>query len=205
MLVTGRSPWSIVGLSLLAVSAVALLALYHARPDLDPIATPISFYNESRSRWLLRLVLMTDGLGVIAIAASMAEGGMARSAVRLIAVGGAGLLLAAIVEADPWFPWERPLTVGGIIHAIGAGVAVLTLPPAARIFTRRIVNRTRLTRALDVIRDLFALTLLGFAAATLLWLVTGRSPHFLGLAEQLLFALAIAWLVIASRVSDQRA
>jgi hypothetical protein len=199
-----RRAWGFAGLALLAASSVALLALYRANPKLDPIATPISFYIGGSNIWLLRLMLATDGLGVLTIAWSLEGQRVSINAVRLIAIAGAGLVLAAFVNSDLWFPWQRRLTLAGWLHAIGAGSAVLTFPVAAVLFTRAMQPRTLLTRILDGLNYIFIAVLLGFGAMTLIFAIIGRAPGFLGLAEQLLFTLAGMWLIVATRSIDYR-
>lgn len=193
-----------IGLALLAVSTLAMLALHRARPDLDPIRTPVSFYVRGRSDWLLMLSLMASGLGVISIAWSLMPRAQRRIGVSLLAIGGFGLVIAAAFPADPWFPWEKPFTAMGGVHATAAMLAVGIFPIGALLITRdeRETNgRGPMNRTLDVLALMFAATLIGFGATTLVYIASGRTPGFLGLAERIMMTLAVAWLAAASRAS----
>ena len=190
------------GLILLAVSTLTMLALHRARPDLDPIRTPVSFYVRGSGAWLLSVSLMTSGLGVLAVAWSLAQRLQRRVGAALLAIGGIGLVIAGLFPADPWFPWQKPLTGLGLVHATAAMLAVAVFPIGALLITRD-ERETKgpgpMNRILDVVALLFAATLTGSGAVTLVYLASGRTPGFLGLAERIMMTLAVAWLAAASR------
>lgn len=193
---------SIAGLILLAVSAIAMLALHRTRPDLDPIPTPVSFYIRGPGAWLLTVSLISSGLGVIAIAASLAQRAGWRAGVWLLATGGIGLIVAGLFPADLWFPWEKPLTPMGSVHAGAAVVAAIVFPLGALLITRderKVAGGGPMNRLLDGLAFTFGATLMVFGAMTLVYLASGRSPGFLGLAERIMMTLAVAWLAAASR------
>jgi hypothetical protein len=196
------------GLALLAISALAMLALHRARPDLDPIRTPVSFYVRGPGAWLLTVSLMASGLGVMAIAWSLVRRMQRRLGLSLLAVGGVGLVVAALFPADLWFPWEKTLTPMGSVHAAAAMLAVAVFPVGALLITRderETRGRGPMNRTLDVVALMFAATLTVSGTITLVYIASGRTPAFLGLVERLMMTLAVAWLAAASRVPVTKA
>jgi hypothetical protein len=196
------------GLALLALSTLAMLALHRARPDLDPIRTPVSFYARGAGGWLLTVSLMASGLGVIAIAWSLVQRLQRPIGVRLLATGGIGLVVAAVFPADLWFPWEKALTPTGSVHAAAAMLTVAVFPVGALLITRD-ERETRgpgpMNRILDVVALMFAAALAISGAIALVYIALGRTPGFLGLAERIMMTLAVAWLAAASRTPVTRA
>lgn len=196
------------GLALLAVSTLAMLALHRARPDLDPIRTPVSFYIRGAGAWLLTVSLMASGLGVIAIAWSLVRRVQRRLGVSLLAIGGIGLVVAALFPADQWLPWERALTPMGSVHAAAAMLAVGVFPIGALLITRderETRGRGPMNRTLDVVALMFAAALTASGTITLVYIASGRTPGFLGLAERIMMTLAVAWLAAASRAPVTKA
>ena len=191
-----------VGLTFLALATLAMLALHRARPDLDPVRTPISFYGRGSGAWLLTAGLLGSGLGVIAISWVLERRLNRRVGPWLIAVGGSALIVAATVRSDLWFPWQHRLTLTGWVHAGAAGLAAFAFPIGALLVTRderKATGSGLLNRFLDILIFIFLVTLAAFGGVTLLFIALGRSVGFLGLAERILMALAVAWLVVASR------
>lgn len=199
---TGRRS-GLAGLLLLAVSTVSMLGLHRARPDLDMVATPLSFYSRGAGSWMLAVSLVASGLAVLIIALSIHARATTGAGITALAIAGGGMLLAAIFIADPWFPWERMLTTRGWVHAIAVGVAVTAFATGAMLISRDagLVDGDPVLRRL---LRLLALAFLGvfgfFGALTVVYLALGRSPGFLGLAERLMMALAVAWLALLAPV-----
>ena len=196
------------GLALLAVSTLAMLALHRARPDLDPIRTPVSFYIRGAGAWLLTVSLMASGLGVIAIAWSLVRRVQRRLGVSLLAIGGISLVIAALFPADLWFPWEKALSPMGTVHAAAAMLAVAVFPIGALLITRderETRGRGPMNRTLDVVALMFAATLTVSGTITLVYIAAGRTPAFLGLVERIMMTLAVAWLAAASRAPVTKA
>jgi hypothetical membrane protein len=196
------------GLALLALSTLAMLALHRARPDLDPIRTPVSFYVRGAGGWLLTVSLMGSGLGVIAIASSLVQRMHRRTGAWLLAAGGIGLVVAAVFPADLWFPWEKALTPMGFVHAAAVMLPVGVFPVGALLITRD-ERETRgpgpMNRILDVVALMFAAVLAISGVIALLYIASGRTPGFLGLAERIMMTLAVAWLAAASRTPVTKA
>ena len=117
------------------------------------------------------------------------------------------MVVAAIFPADLWFPWERALTVVGSVHAAAAMLAVGVFPVGALLITRD-ERETRgpgpMNRILDVVAFMFAAALTISGAVTLVYIASGRTPGFLGLAERIMMTLAVAWLAAASRTPVTR-
>ena len=179
-----------------------MLALHRARRDLDPVLTPISFYARGPGGWLLAVSLITSGLGLVTIAWSLGQRIHRRLGPRLLVVGGLGLIVAAIFPANPWFPWEKPLTPMGVVHASAVSIAVLLFPIAAFLITRderRATEGRWLNRLLDVLTFGYLLTVALFGGLTLVHIAFGRAPDSIGLAERIMMTLAVTWLAAATK------
>src|SRR5258708_16925566 len=61
-----------------------------------------------------------------------------------------------------------------------------------------------MNRILDAVALLFAATVTIVGGITLVYIASGRTPGFLGLAERVMLTLAVAWLAAASRVPVTR-
>lgn len=190
----------IAGLAMLAVSTAAMLGMHRVRADLDLVSTPLSFYSHGPHAWLLAVSLIASGLAVLVIAAAISRQSASTIGIWALGASGVGMVLAGIVVADPWFPWERNLTPRGWVHAIVVGMAVIAFPIGAMLLSGSSLGRDdRLTRRiLRAVAVAFIATLGVFGGMTLVYLGLGRSPGFLGLAERLLMTLAVAWLVVVA-------
>ena len=114
-----------------------MAALHVAQPELDPIAQPVSFYVWGRHGWLLPVALGAFAIALLALACGRVDARTARP-IRILAPVGAALLLTALVPSDRWFPWERPPTIAGLIHATTAMLApVLLMWPMVALASRR--------------------------------------------------------------------
>jgi uncharacterized protein DUF998 len=193
--------FAIAGVGLVAICAASMIALHRARPELNAVATPLSFYARGPGGWLLAVALVTSGIGEWMIASSLRRRVGGRAGLVALALGGAGMLLGAIAVADPWFPWEHPLTTRGWIHAAAIAVAVGGFAIGSLLVSRDVTVADRWSRPLlQILAATFFVVLVLFSVATVGFLATHHSPAFLGLAERVLLTLAIAWLVVVAPV-----
>jgi hypothetical protein len=181
--------WAVFGALGLAITA--MVALHVLRPELDPIAQPVSFYVWGRHGWLLPVALGAFGMALLALMRALAGERTSRPR-RILALVGSTLVVTAIVPCDPWFPWERPPTVSGLVHAIGAmlGPALLMYPMLA---LARPPN-PRLGVVLFSILGLYNVALAGSATSLALGFLRDGPPLWIGLLERILAFAAVAWV-----------
>jgi hypothetical protein len=87
-------------------------------------------------------------------------------------------------------------------------LVVGVFPVGALLITRderETRGRGPMNRTLDVVALMFAATLTASGTITLVYIASGRTPGFLGLAERIMMTLAVAWLAAASRAPVTKA
>jgi hypothetical protein len=186
------------GLTGVGVFAAATLALHVVQPDLSPLEAAVSYYVHGREGWLLRLGLMSLGLGSLAlvIALSMQN---TRSRIGLILLGAwsAGVIAGGVFAADPPGNWDRPPSVSGAIHGLAAMIALAALPAAAVFLTRSFRRDARwrpLQGMLDLLTVIVVLSYVAFMASLAPVFIRPGPPILLGLTERILIAACLAWL-----------
>ncbi|HUR57247.1 MAG TPA: DUF998 domain-containing protein [Opitutaceae bacterium] len=197
--VTGMPRWAVLGP--LGIALTAMAALHVVQSELDPIAQPVSFYVWGRHGWLLPVALGAFGVALLALARARADARTSRP-IRILALAGATLLLTAIIPADRWFPWERPPTISGLIHAAAAMLApvLLVWPMMAWAPSRD----TRLHAARPWLLGLFLGGLAGSAASLALGFSRDGPPPWIGLSERILAFAAAGWVCgVAWRVKKK--
>jgi hypothetical protein len=117
-------------------AAAAVLALHVLDADLDPVHGFMSEYAVRDYGWLMRSAFFAVGLGAISIAlglrASLAPGWRVTLTVLLMAVAGAGFVVAGIVDADIRnAAGEVESTAPGIAHDLATFVSFICLIVAA--------------------------------------------------------------------------
>jgi hypothetical protein len=173
-------------LSLLCFAAAAvLLARLHRLPTgLDPVRDAVSDYGTTRHHVLYRLMAASLGVGALLLAVGLARDTDARPLLWLWIYGVSRIAIA-------WFMVDRgeALTTEGRIHWLLAAAAFTSIAFGA--------SDIDWSGAPGVLRPL------GYAvaAAAVATLVTRLIPplrRVFGLAERLLYAASLAWLVIAA-------
>ncbi len=177
------------------VAVAAMAALHVLQPERNPVAQPVSFYVWGAHGWLLSVSLGAFGVALVALARLQA-GVWPSAAARSLVVSGTGLLLAALVPSDRWFPWEGPSTVFGLLHAAAAMLspALLLWPMLAGQRTRDPRRRRTLAWTIGV----YSLGLLASAVSLALGLVRDGPPPWIGLFERLLACAAVSWICVVA-------
>lgn len=174
----------------LGVALAAMGALHVVQPELDPVAEPVSFYVWGRQGWLLPVALAAFGVAVLVLARAPPAPPSPWSR-RILVLIGAGLLLAAAVPSDRWFPWEHPPTLSGLVHAAAAMMApaLLVVPMVTR------ASRARRMQPWIVLG--YVAALMGAAASLAIGFVRDGPPPWIGGFERLLALTAIVWVCAA--------
>jgi hypothetical protein len=112
---------------------------------------------------------------------------------RSLIVAGLGLAGVALIPTDPWFPWEHVPTPHGAVHVLATALAMggFALFAAVVVWTERGWTKRLVPGSYVVGLVVTVGTVLGFIA-------TGRSTRFIGFAEWILLALALASCAEAS-------
>ncbi len=172
---------------------LAIFSLHFLSPDIDPVATGISFYALSRYGFLLGLALCSIGVSGIVLACAM------RSTTTSI-TGRAGLLLMIawgfLSVLAGLFPLDAPEShpsLSGTIHNL-AGLNFLLITPALLLIelrqpASRILVRSRTTT--------FWLAWLLLVSAGLLFTFNGPL-YYLGIGgavQRLYWLVLLSWLL----------
>ena len=189
---SGFSPAVQLALAGLALSTIAMCVLHALQPALSPLEEPVSFYVHGDHGWLLTLAMGCFGAAAVVLAYAVRSMPSGHVASRSMVVFGAGMLLAAVMPSDRWFPWEAPPSVSGLVHAAAAVfsppfllVSMLTNPPRTGPRARRI----KLCFTIGYTTGLVA-----SAAALAVGLAYAGPPPLIGLAERVLALNAVGWL-----------
>lgn len=130
---THARPLAATGLAaaLTGVLAVVVLHLLPPTDQLSPIRRTISEYALHETAWLFNLGLLSLAVGSFAVLLALSRAGL----VRLVSVGGAGLLLWCLgLAAVVYFPkhnWAVGPSATGSIHRVASLVAFIGLPLGA--------------------------------------------------------------------------
>jgi hypothetical protein len=175
-----------------ALGALLLLDLLNlGHPVLDPVAHVVSYLVHARAGWLLAVV----GAGC-AVAAFAVVPRLRRGPAVAVAVFGAGLLVAGLVPTQPYGDWSGP-SVATLVHGLGGWVGFLALPVAAWLARRDVPWWPGLVSAGLVV----------VLAVGTVEVVDGPDHlgHVLGLAERLMIAADLVWLVAGAATLRGRA
>jgi hypothetical protein len=183
--------WGALGVALGAVSA-----LHVVQADRSLMHQPVSFYIHGRGGWLLPLAL-----GSFGAAAWMISRGVSvqcgRSHANALRAFGAAMVITAAVPCDPYFPWEAPASLSGIVHATVAVLAppLLILPMWA---LSRAATGARIRAASSLFGSAYVVSMLASAASLLVGLVQDGPPPYIGMSERVLALSAVAWFALAA-------
>lgn len=128
----------------------------------------------------------------------LASGGLGRgpgraTADRYVLWFGVGMVLAAALPSDPWFPWQNTPSFAGAVHAL-----VAVFAPPLLLFP---MARWRSTGGWSAVRNVLGCVYLAGLAGSGLSLVVGfarnGAPPFIGLAERALAFGAAGWLALS--------
>jgi hypothetical membrane protein len=162
-----------------------VLVLHLVRGDLSPIENRISEYALGSSAPLMVTAFVITGVGILSLSAGLvsAGGGGSRLAPPLLAVAGAGMVLAGV------FPTGR-LRSGATtdaVHSYASALATMALIAGALTWSICRTPRRRLDTGLAVVA-----AGLGAASPAL-----HRSP-ISGVSQRLLWLTLMLWLIVTA-------
>jgi hypothetical protein len=176
---------AILALVCFGLAIALLLRLHLARTRLDPVVDAVSDYGTTRYHHLYRGMVVALGAGAILLAVGLGRYTNAGSLAWLWVYGAARTAIAGFMtDRDP-----PPFTREGRIHWLLAAVAFTAIAFAASDITW--------AGASGVARPL-GYAVAATAIATLLTRVIVPLRRVFGLAERLLYATSLAWLIVGA-------
>lgn len=187
---------------------VMYVAFLFIQPELNPLYRFNSQYSLGRMGWLMKLAFFVWGGGMLALALAMAKGldtaSRSRTAIILFTVGGVGVFLAGVFDADlqvlnqnppPRWIEADPPSGEKVIHAISGMIGFLSLMAGAGFATRRLRLAGRLGSRYYILRYLAWLIPAAFLAFAFFFAPYGLA----GLGQRISGAFIFAWLIIAAQ------
>jgi hypothetical protein len=186
---------------------VMYVAFAFIQPELNPLYRFGSEYAVGRGGWLMKAAFFVWAAGILALVLAMAKGldpeARSRSALVLLGLSAAGLLVAGVFDSDlqvlndhPPPLWvEPPPSDEQIGHMVGSFVFFLSLMVGAGLASRRLRLAGRLRggyRALRYLSWLAPATFMAFA-------VYAVPAGFAGLGQRIFLLVLFAWVVLAAR------
>jgi hypothetical protein len=176
---------AILALACFALAIALLVRLHVARTRLDPVVDAVSDYGTTGYHHLYRAMVIALGAGAVLLAVGLGHYTDAGALAWLWAYGAARIAIARFMtDRDP-----PPFTREGRIHWLLAAVAFTAIAFAASDITW--------TGAPGVARPL-GYAVAAAAIATLLTRVIVPLRRVFGLAERLLYATSLAWLIVSA-------
>ncbi len=184
---------AVAALAALAYVVATLAGLHEVRPDVDVFVQPISAYARGPYGGCFAAALAAWGGS-----AWLLEASLWRKSTRLdrtlLTLFGAGLAVAAAFPMDVPFPpaeWSlNHLSRSGLVHITAASASSLVFPIAA----------LRLSPRVGPVRGLRATAVLSAVAALGTFFVPFIDVRYFGLAQRVLAALVLAWMIRVSVV-----
>lgn len=177
---------SLTALVCLAFSLIAIVALHVLRPGLDPETHAVSDYARGDYAWLATEALVALGAGALAVASALRESGIGGRTSLLVAIFGAGILVAAA------FPVSAPGEPEGFsdhVHGAAAFAAFPALSVAMLVSAGRFARNGQL-------RPLAVPAGVGGLFALLTFFLGNVVVHDAkGTVERVYLAVLILWLV----------
>lgn len=194
---TSRRPTgtSLAAILLAALCVAAVAALHLLRTDLDPVGQVMSEYANGPFGVVMTLAFYALGLACLALGwrlrSALTGSAAARVLPWLLALAGAGLLLAGVFEV------ERPDvadSIGEAIHSLSS-VAAFVLLVAAMAVLAVACRRDPSWRSFSATAVALAATGVIAAAAS----PAADLTPFAGVAQRLLGLVVVAWLLLVAR------
>ncbi|HOK45492.1 MAG TPA: DUF998 domain-containing protein [Bryobacteraceae bacterium] len=184
-----------------ALFVAATLFMHGVQPELSVLNDAVSYYMNGPFGWVLGFGLIAIGTGSLALWLAVRRVHLKSAAGQAaLVVWAIGAIVGGIFPPDPRGSWDKPPSISGMIHANTAMVALLALPVAALLLSKRIAA-TSGSRAIQ--RALRALGIASLATAVIFFaslapVFAGGPPYLLGLSERVLLLVYVAWLTVAA-------
>lgn len=179
-----------------AYFVVMIVALHFLRPDLNPIHQPTSRYAVGPYGFLMTTAFFSLSMAKFALVIGLSQGvshsARSRLGLGLLGLGGVGVLIAMIFPMDVE---GAPQTLAGAIHNISGPLTFLSLTTGLILVSRRFKQDDRWRPFYRAALVLSLILLAGFVA-TFLSFVT--QSGFLGLAQRIMLAALVTWMVLTA-------
>jgi hypothetical protein len=181
-----------------AYFVVVIAAMHFLSPDIDPVQRPTSEYAVGPFGCLMTSAFISLSLGtwalVIGLHGDLSHAGLHRAGLWVLAVWGAGLLVAAAFPIDLD---GAPQTLAGTIHAINGPVAFFSLTLGTNLVSRGFKQDVRWRPIHRFASALALLMIAEFVAAGL----TAARETGAGIAQRVFIVTFATWfLVVAARL-----
>ena len=184
---------AVAALAALAYVVATLAGLHGVRRDVDVFVEPISAYARGPYGGCFAAALAAWGGSAWLLEASLWRKST-RLDCALLTLFGAGLVVAAAFPMDVPFPpaeWTlNHLSWSGVVHMTAASASSFVFPVAA----------LRLSPRVGPVRGLRATAALSAVAALGTFVVPFVDVRYFGLAQRMLAALVLAWMIRVSAV-----
>jgi hypothetical protein len=191
---------AIIGISYVLV---AVVAVHFLRPDLDPLASPISQYAVGPYGIIMTSALLIWGLVslrlAVALHRSVRPSRWLGRGLLLLVVFAIGLVSTSIFAMDIPFPPERfsptTFTAVGLIHVLSATIASVCFPFAALLLAKSFQKDERWQ---VFHRPAYVLALANLVACASFFIVSAVSIELFGIAQKIFAVLALVWLLLTA-------
>lgn len=190
-----RAPAAALALAALLLAGAASVALDVVAPGAGPLVQPLSSFAHTPYAWLWRVAVGAGAAALVLLAAALRDRATSPAFTAVLAAAGLGLAAAGACAADRWFPWERPPTLAGGVHAAAVLLVLVAFASAMALRARDLPQAARghwdrWSRACEVC---YAGALVGAVVYLSVMAATDRPPHLFGLWERLALGSALAW------------
>lgn len=173
------------------------------RPDLDPLASPISQYAIGPYGACMTSTLLIWGLASMLLAVALHRrvrpSGRLWGGLLLLVVFAVGLVSAGIFPMDVPFPPQnfspKSFTAVGLIHVLSATIASACFPFAALLLAKSFQKDERWQ---VFHQPAYVLALVNLAACVSFFIISGVSIEFFGIAQKIFAVLALIWLLLTA-------
>jgi hypothetical protein len=191
---------AIIGISSVLVEIVAV---HFLRPDLDPLASPISQYAIGPYGAFMTSALLIWGLASLLLAVGLHRrvrpSGWLGGGFLLLVVFAVGLVSTSIFPMDVPFPPEnfspKSFTAVGFIHVLSATIASVCFPFAALLLAKSFQKDERWQ---VFHRPAYVLAWVNLAACMSFFIISGVSIELFGIAQKIFAVLALIWLLLTA-------
>jgi hypothetical protein len=199
--------------SVSGIAFLTLLTLIHVvRPDVSPNWQTTSEYAVGGLGWLMVVAFLLSAVGYGALAVAVLarpQRALARVGAVILALVAVGTLVGGIFVTDPIGTPQDQLSTSGMLHGLGAGLALVFLPVAALLVNLGLARDCGFRVSTSVLRWTAALPL----AALVMFMTAqavmagdnGLGPDVpIGWPERILVLMYATWQITVARTLSRR-
>jgi Protein of unknown function (DUF998) len=183
---------------------VAVVAVHFLRPDLDPLASPISRYAIGPYGAFMTSALLIWSLASLLLAVALhhslrPSSGWLGGGLLLFVVFAIGLVSTSIFPMDVPFPpanfSPKSFTAVGLLHVLSATIASICFPFAALLLAKSFQKDERWQ---VFHRPAYVLAWVNLAACVSFFIISGVSIELFGIAQKFFAVLTLIWLLLTA-------